>query len=193
MKTKILQKILLGLSLFGLMSVLLVGCSKDEGAGEDPNSDDTSADVYILDDIVYDINLSYLSFGTIPLPDAASVNMGLFVITGGHEGKITTLNLPVIYAQGQDIQGTYNGRNALATPGSLLGNASYSFQEGGNISTGAMSRGTVEVRHHQGNEYTLEFNLEFEGGKKATGKVRGHFLNLVPNGMRTVLESTFRT
>ena len=171
MKNKILQKILFGSALVALIGVLLVGCSKDEGPATDPAGEEM--DVFMLDGVAYDVNLSYLTVGTLGEP---KVNLGTVLITGGNGPTIASLDLPLAFALGDDIEGTYARSSDLASAGAFIGYmANYGIQNGADLTHGNYPTGYIKVTHHKGDEYTVEFDLVFADGVKASGKIRRDF------------------
>ena len=172
MKTKSLHKIFLSFSLFALMGVLLMGCSKDENPSpDDPNN--VASDVFIIDGVEYNLNLTYLTIS--PIQDF-NANMGVIIITGEDGSTVGALNLPVAFALGGEIEGTYDRSSDVLTPGAYIGYmANYSIQNGSELTNGNNPTGFIKVSHHEGDEYTVEFKLVFSDGVEASGKVRAEF------------------
>lgn len=175
MKTHLFKRILFTISLITVVGLIFSACSKnDDDNNVTPDDQTDVSDTFTINGEDFKVNLSYLSSQTMP---DLETNLGIIIITGESDSKIGTLNFPIAFAIGSDIQGTYSSYSDVATPGKYIGYmANYTTQDkSNNIKKANYPEGYIKVIHHQGKQYTVEFNMEFNDGVKAIGKIKRNF------------------
>ncbi len=149
-----------------LFTSITGGCSKKDN---DPKENKNS---FVLDGVAYSVNITSLQSQN----DGSGLSIASIIMTGNNESKVGTLTFLVHYYTTEGITGTYTpaagiGSGQTYTPHLTI----YSIQNGAELKTGAYPEGEVKITSHGGTEYSLEFDLIFSDGVKASANVKRSF------------------